>query len=308
MVQVAQFSQAVSDLSEGCRAINKGADVLATARELKPALDRLDTAVHPSLIHLRATVVGEARPQGLTVDLTRFGLRSDMPLYDDGAHDDGAANDGVWACEVHVRPNRLKPMRDEWRRTPGILGLSVSAHWSETVSTGAVAPLLVWSVVERQTLADRINKPEERIEVEGADFSIDFIDKHDHDPEVKLVAKGGPWKMTMRFNYTYGRTIDMGPFSTFGFDWRGTLPTFGLSDRPLFDEPRESNRITITGAQTRKAVAEGWLPVRVPINDLVGEDTGFSRNHLHSMVFSGEAKPGEVLWFRSPCLIPEGEP
>lgn len=307
LVQAHRYGQAVAALGAGFVAFNKSADPLATARGMGELLDGIDQSVQPAVVRLRAQLAAGAVPERLTVDLTRFGMSSVTPLYDDGRHGDGAAGDRSWAADVRIRPNRLNPERNEWRRTPGILGLSVTAHWPDGVCSGAVAPLLVWSVVERLSLADTHDKPQERLKVEGAALTVVKTGKRE-DPEMRLVAAGGPWQLTVRFNYGFGRSVDMARFAAVGFDWRGGAARLHLRDAPMFDEPHESAPVAFSGAMLGAADADGWREAAVPVASLVPADSPFNRNDLVALVFSGDAKPGEEFSLRSPCLLPEAAP
>jgi len=307
LVQSTRHGQAVTALGAGFIAFNKSSDPLAAARELRGTLDDLDAAVQPGAVLLRARLAEGQVPERITVDLSRFGGSAAVPLHDDGRHGDGAAGDRTWAATVRIRPSRLASERDDWRRTPGILGLSLTAHWPEGARSGAVAPLLVWSVVERLSLSDRHDKPAERLKVEGAELTVVKASKRE-DPEMRLVAKGGPWQLTVRFNYGFGRTVDMARFANVGFDWRGGPARLSLRDQPMFDEPHESAQAEIAGAVLGKPDADGWRAATVPIATMIPVDSPFNRSELVALVFSGEAKAGEEFALRLPCLLPEGGP
>ena len=304
LVQPNGYRLAVNALANGLTQFVKVADPIAAARDLRGVLDELDATLQPATLRLRATLAAGQVPKRLTLDLTRFGLSSAEQLFDDGGHDDGGAADGTWATEVRIRPNRLAPERDEWRRTPGILGLSVTAHWGDGARSGAVAPLLAWTLAERLNLSDRIDKPQERLALEGLTVSLTKTNNSGLDPEMRFVAKGGPWTVTMRFNYMFG-FVDMGPFAKVGFDWSGGAAQFRLLDASMYNEPHESAEADIAGAVIGKPDAEGWCPVEMPVSSLIKEGSGFNRNRLVAFIFSGNAKDGEEFRLRAPCLLPE---
>lgn len=295
-----RHGRALEALGAGMNAFTASRDPLAAARTTRAALDQLDAAVRPAAVRLRARLTAGPAPERVTVDLTRFGQSSAERLWDDGRHGDGAAGDGQWACDVAIRPNRLGRERDDWRRTPGVLGLSVTAHWPDGTRSGAVAPLLVWGQAESQDLFLE-RKAEEQLQkvtaVQGAERSIAI---GEHGPELSLAMAGGPWTATIRLDYYWREVMDLAPYAGLVLQWRGKPGALRLRDQPLYDDPHDGPPVPL---RPQAAEADGWSWVRIPISALIPDPTAFDGNRVVAVVLSGEAAAGEGCAIRRPRLL-----
>lgn len=300
VVLTTRYGRAIEALGNGMAAFNAARDPLAVARTLAPALDQVDASVNPGAVRLSARVAAPQAPRRMTVDLSRFGQSSSEPLFDDGRHGDGAAGDGVYAIDVAVRPNRLSPERDDWRRTPGTLGLSVTAHWADGTRSGAVAPLLVWGLAESQDLFLE-RKAEEQLEkvasVQGATPGISIGDAG---PELALALTGGAWTATIRLDYYWREVMDLGQYAGISLQWKGPPGTMRLKDRPLYDDPHEGPAVAM---QPGPAAADGWSTVRIPISALIRDEAGFDRNRVVAVILSGEGAAGAACAIRRPRVL-----
>lgn len=300
LVLTTRYGRAIEALGAGIAAFNAARDPLAVARTLGKALDQVDDSVKPAAVRLSARLAPGQAAKRMTVDLSRFGQSPTEPLFDDGRHGDGAAGDGVYATEVAVRPNRLAPERDDWRRSPGVLGLSVTAHWADGTRSGAVAPLLVWGQAESQDLFLE-RKAEEQLEkvaaVQGATHAITIGAKG---PELSLALQGGPWTTTIRLDYYWREVMDMAQFAGIALQWRGPAGTLRLIDRPLYDDPHEGPAVAM---QPGPPDAEGWSTVRIPISALIRDDGAFDRNRVVSVILAGEGPAGAACAIRQPRVL-----
>lgn len=301
IVLTARYATAISELSTGLATFAAASDPIAAARALGPALDELDAAVQPAAVRLSTRLAKDEAPKRVTVDLSRFGQSSAEAMHDDGKHGDGAAGDGVYATEVVVRPNRLTQDNKDWRRSPGILGLSVSAHWADGARSGAVAPLLVWGMVESQDLFIERKAEEQLAKVVAADGMTRTASIGPRGPEVSFTANGGAWKTSIRLDYYWRSCMDVSPYSGLSLEWRGGPAALHLLDKPLYDDPRASATVAI--APTGDADADGWTRVRIPFSDLITDDATFDRNRVVALVITGEAKAEQTYSIRLPRLL-----
>lgn len=295
-----RYGEALKALSGGLAAFAAARDPLAAARAAQPALDLLDAAVQPAAVRLGARIAAAAAPRRVTVDLSRFGQSPAEPLFDDGRHGDGAAGDGLWAAEVAIRPSRLARERDDWRRSPGIIGLSVTAHWADGSRSGAVAPLLAWSQAESQDLFLE-RKAEQQLEkvaaVQGAERAITIGGRG---PELSLTAQGGAWTATIRLDYYWREVMDVSPYAGIALQWKGPPGTLRLRDRPLYDDPHEGPPVAMPPGPPDP---DGWSTVRIPLDALIPDDGAFDRNRVVAVVLSGEAAAGAACAIRLPRLL-----
>jgi hypothetical protein len=304
VVQADRYSDAIGDLTSGLPVFNTATDPLAAARVLRATLDQLDAAVQPAAVRLRVRMAADAVPQRLTVDLSRFGQSSSEPLYDDGKHGDDDAGDGLWTTDVAIRPNHLSPERNDWRRTPGVLGLSVSAYWPDGQRSGAVAPLAVWSMVESLDLFRERKAEKELAKVVITEGLAKEVSVDGDGAVVTLTAAGGPWQATIRLDFYWRSCLDVAPYAGLTLDWLGAPASLHLVDKPLYEEPSHSATVQLApGGLLAAADAEGWAVARIPFSRLITDDSTFDRNRVVALVLSGDAKAGETFSIRSPRVL-----
>ncbi len=301
IVLTARYATAISEFSTGLTAFNAASDPIAAARTMRPVLDELDAAVQPAAVRLTARLAKGEAPKRVTVDLSRFGQSSAEAMHDDGKHNDGAAGDGVYATEVVVRPNRLTPDPKDRRRCPGILGLSVSAHWADGARSGAVAPLLIWGMVESQDLFFERKATEQLAKVVDVEGLTRTVTIGPRGPEMAFVAKGGPWKATIRLNFYWRSCLDVSPYSGLSLEWRGGPAALRLLDKPLYDDPRSS--LTVPFAPAGSPEADGWTRVRIPFTELIKDDASFDRNRVVAVAITGEATAEQAYAIRLPRIL-----
>lgn len=298
------YATAIADLASGLAAFNAAADPLAAARRLRGTLDAVDASVKPNAVTLRVRLAEGEKPQRVTLDLSRFGQSSQEPLHDDGAHGDGAAGDGTWGTDVAIRPGRLVADKNDWRRSPGVLGLGVTAHWADGSRSGVVAPLLVWSLVESLDLFRERKAATELAKVVSAEGMTREVVVEGDATIVTLKAAGGPWKVTLRLDFYWRSCLDVASYAGMALDWRGGPMAVQLVDRPLYDEPHQGEVVAVApGPLLGAADRNGWARARIALTSLIPEDSQFDRNRVVAVVISGDAKPGETFAIRAPRLL-----
>lgn len=240
-------------------------------------------------------------PAKVTVDMSRFGGDSDMPLFDDGKHNDGAAGDGVYSNVFAFMPGRNRPRDDdhEWRSTwPGRVAMGVTATWPDGHHQGAVGVVAIYSSSLDLTVWNKHDRGVAAT-VEGEVTTQPFVNPpeiHKGIPGLQVSVKKGAWTVHLKMPYNIH---DITSYEAISFSARvtdGAAPKqlfVQLQDRPEFSPPTTTDKVEALQGQVLTA---DYQQIVVPMDKLVPPGSQFQTSHLAEIILSGESDaPGTLI-------------
>ena len=240
-----------------------------------------------------------APPTSVTVDMSRYGGKSDMPLLDDGKHDDGAAGDGVYGItlaflpEGHRLPYGVKDWRTAW---PGRVGLGVTVTYADGRHTGAVGVETIYTQINDITpwrgKAGVVTTTEGDVTTEAVENPREV---HNGAPSLHITAQKGHWTVHVKIPE---QNRDITSYEAVAF-WvqstGGEVPkelNMQLKDHPEFSDSSTTDAAPVLNGLVPSASEQRII---IPMSQLLGSNTKFQSDHLDEIIISGDATAPTML-------------